>query len=69
MPYAISCQQELQRILKRLGRGVRLFEDFAWEAARDGIIVQRGTHANFTQTANMRSVLLATDDRTLVEAG
>ncbi|MGE0710142.1 MAG: NADAR family protein [Planctomycetota bacterium] len=68
-------QETLARILataspkqqKALGRQVQGYENGAWEAARLDVVV-RGNRAKFSQNAEMRAALLATGDKTLVEA-
>lgn len=52
---------------KRFGRQVRGFDEDAWEAAREGIVV-RANVAKFEQNAALGSFLRATGDRVLVEA-
>jgi ribA/ribD-fused uncharacterized protein len=52
---------------KKLGRGVRGFEDRDWEAARYGIVV-RANLAKFSQNPALRDFLLNTGNRVLVEA-
>lgn len=52
---------------KRLGRGVRSFEQARWEAARFEIVV-RGNVAKFGQSPLLREFLLGTAGRVLVEA-
>ena len=52
---------------KALGRGVRGFDDAAWTAEAPGI-VRRGNLEKFAQHADLRQVLAATRDTTLVEA-
>lgn len=52
---------------KRLGRGVRGFEDERWNAHRFDVAV-RGNLAKFGQNPELRDWLLATGDTLLVEA-
>ena len=52
---------------KNLGREVRGFDDAAWDAARFGIVVA-GSTAKFGQDPALRSYLLNTGRRVLVEA-
>jgi len=52
---------------KALGRQVRGFDADRWTAAcRD--VVHRGNVAKFSQNADLKALLLATGDKTLVEA-
>lgn len=52
---------------KQLGRTVRNFDQRAWSAvARD--VVARGSIAKFSANSDLRSQLLATEGKTLVEA-
>lgn len=52
---------------KALGRKVRGFDSARWDAAcRE--VVYRGNLAKFSQDEELRALLLATGDRTLVEA-
>jgi ribA/ribD-fused uncharacterized protein len=55
------------RDAKTLGRGVRDFDQAAWEAARFEIVV-RGNVAKFGQNPDLRDFLLGTANRVLVEA-
>ncbi|MBK8980187.1 MAG: NADAR family protein [Planctomycetes bacterium] len=52
---------------KRLGQAVREFDEATWVAQRLAIVV-RGNLAKFGQSERRRTLLLATGDRTLVEA-
>ena len=52
---------------KKLGRQVQGFEESIWNAHRFDIVV-RGNRAKFTQHDNLRTYLLGTRDRVLVEA-
>ncbi|MEV2278958.1 NADAR family protein [Nocardiopsis sp. NPDC049922] len=52
---------------KKLGREVRDFDQEVWEAARFGIVVD-GNVAKFGQHPELRSFLLGTGKRVLVEA-
>lgn len=52
---------------KAVGREVRGYDDAAWEAARFAAVV-RGNVAKFGQSDALRSFLLGTGDRILVEA-
>jgi ribA/ribD-fused uncharacterized protein len=52
---------------KALGRKVASFDDAIWRREREGI-VRAGSHAKFTQNADLRALLLATRGTTLVEA-
>jgi hypothetical protein len=52
---------------KRLGRGVRGFDDAAWARARFDLVVA-GNLAKFGQSDHFRAILLATGDAILVEA-
>ena len=52
---------------KRLGRGVRGFDEGTWVRERFDIVV-RASVAKFEQNAPLRAHLLATNDRVLVEA-
>lgn len=52
---------------KALGRKVRNFDDKAWKAAREGIVLA-GNRAKFTQNPPLLEQLLATRGTTLVEA-
>jgi hypothetical protein len=52
---------------KALGRNVRGFEEERWTAAcRE--VVYRGNVGKFSQNADLKALLLATGDKTLVEA-
>ncbi len=52
---------------KKLGRGVKGFDDVLWEGARFDIVV-RANEAKFSQNQALRDYLLTTGDRVLVEA-
>ncbi|WP_457447203.1 NADAR family protein [Roseateles sp. P5_E4] len=52
---------------KKLGRGVKGFEDVLWEQARFDIVV-RANEAKFSQNQALQDYLLTTGDRVLVEA-
>jgi len=52
---------------KALGRKVRHFEDRVWKAKALDIVVA-GNLAKFAQNPDMKTVLLATGEKTLVEA-
>lgn len=52
---------------KALGRKVTAFDDATWKRERERI-VRAGNHAKFTQNAELRELLLATEGTTLVEA-
>src|SRR5262245_59455106 len=52
---------------KALGRKVKGFDDAVWKRERIAI-VRAGSHAKFTQNAELRELLLATAPTTLVEA-
>jgi len=52
---------------KKLGRGVKGFDDALWEQARFDIVV-RANEAKFSQHPALRDYLLTTGDRVLVEA-
>jgi len=52
---------------KKLGRGVKGFDDALWEQARFDIVV-RANEAKFSQNQALRDYLLTTGDRVLVEA-
>jgi ribA/ribD-fused uncharacterized protein len=52
---------------KKLGRGVKGFDDALWEQARFAIVV-RANEAKFSQNQALRDYLLTTGDRVLVEA-
>ena len=52
---------------KALGRKVKPFDDAQWKRERIAI-VRTGSHAKFTQNAELRAKLLATAGTTLVEA-
>jgi ribA/ribD-fused uncharacterized protein len=52
---------------KRLGREVRGFTESTWDAARFGIVVA-GNLAKFGQHEDLRTYLLSTGERVLVEA-
>ncbi|MFF5565018.1 NADAR family protein [Streptomyces sp. NPDC012623] len=54
-------------LAKRAGRLVRGFDESVWERERYGIVVAGGVH-KFGQDAALRTYLLATGDRVLVEA-
>lgn len=54
-------------VAKKLGRKVANFNDIAWLAARWDIVV-RGNHAKFSQHADLKTFLLHTGDRIIVEA-
>lgn len=68
-------EQILQEILrvegpdeaKRLGRRVRGFDEAAWARARSELVVQ-GNVAKFGQNEKLRSFLLSTGEKVLVEA-
>jgi hypothetical protein len=55
------------RAHKALGRKVKRFDDVAWKRARESIVMA-GNRAKFTQHAELRELLLATQGTTLVEA-
>ena len=55
------------RAAKALGRKVQGYSDESWNAVRFDIVV-RGNSAKFGQDAALRSFLLGTGDRVLVEA-
>ncbi len=55
------------RAHKQLGRKVRNFDENIWKAKRFDIVVA-GNMAKFSQNPEMRAVLLATGNKTLVEA-
>jgi ribA/ribD-fused uncharacterized protein len=55
------------RAAKQLGRGVRDFDEEIWGQYRYAIVV-RGNEAKFTQNAALKSFLLNTKKRILVEA-
>jgi len=52
---------------KKLGRGVKGFDDALWEQARFDIVV-RANEAKFSQNRALRDYLITTGDRVLVEA-
>jgi ribA/ribD-fused uncharacterized protein len=52
---------------KALGRKVKRFDDAAWKREREAI-VRAGNRAKFTQNAELRELLFATQGTTLVEA-
>lgn len=52
---------------KKLGRGVKGFDDALWEQGRFDIVV-RANNAKFSQNRALRDYLLNTGDRVLVEA-
>jgi len=52
---------------KKLGRGIRDFDEAAWLDARFDIVV-RGNSAKFSQDDALRAYLVSTGDRVLVEA-
>ncbi len=52
---------------KKLGRGVKGFDDARWEQTRFDIVV-RANEAKFSQHPALRDYLLTTGDRVLVEA-
>ncbi len=52
---------------KKLGQAVRGFDEGVWVEQRIGIVV-RGNHAKFSQSEKRLNSLLATDEKTLVEA-
>jgi ribA/ribD-fused uncharacterized protein len=52
---------------KRIGRGVRGFDDARWKMHREGIVA-RGNVAKFCQHERLRAHLMATRDAILVEA-
>ena len=52
---------------KKLGRGVKGFDDALWEQGRFDIVV-RANEAKFLQNRALRNYLLTTGDRVLVEA-
>jgi ribA/ribD-fused uncharacterized protein len=51
---------------KKLGRGVKGFDDALWEQSRFDIVV-RANEAKFSQNQALRDYLLTTGDRVLVE--
>ena len=55
------------RSQKRLGQQVRGFDEDTWKRERLDIVV-RGNEAKFGQSQKLRRILLATGDKTLVEA-
>ena len=54
-------------LAKKAGRLVRGFDDSLWERERYGIVVEGSVH-KFAAHADLRTFLLATGDRVLVEA-
>lgn len=52
---------------KKLGRGVRDYQDTLWKQHRFDIVV-RGNFAKFSQNPELKSFLLSTENRVLVEA-
>jgi ribA/ribD-fused uncharacterized protein len=52
---------------KALGRSVRGFDEAVWQRHRIDIVIA-GNTAKFSQAAHLRSFLLSTQDRVLVEA-
>ncbi|MEO8699158.1 MAG: NADAR family protein [Kofleriaceae bacterium] len=52
---------------KALGRKVKNFDDAIWKRSREAIVLA-GNRAKFTQSAELRAVLLETRGTTLVEA-
>jgi ribA/ribD-fused uncharacterized protein len=52
---------------KKLGRGVRNFDESTWDSSRFDIVVA-GSTAKFGQHDDLRAYLLGTGDRVLVEA-
>ena len=55
------------RVVKELGRKVRGFDERAWADSRYGIVVE-ASFAKFAQNPALRSFLLGTKERVLVEA-
>jgi ribA/ribD-fused uncharacterized protein len=54
-------------VAKKLGRGVRNFDEEKWDRARFGLVV-RGNLAKFGQNPELAEFLLNTGNRVLVEA-
>ncbi|KAF8156723.1 DUF1768-domain-containing protein [Crassisporium funariophilum] len=54
-------------LVKSLGRQVSNFDEAAWVAAREGIVLQ-GNLLKFRQNAGLREKLLATGEKRIVEA-
>ncbi len=53
--------------IKELGRKVKHYDDDVWKYFRSGIVYE-GNKAKFTQNENLQEALLATKNKTLVEA-
>lgn len=56
-----------QMMIKKLGRKVRNFDDAVWKSARFDVVV-KGNLAKFSQNERLKSYLLSTADRIIVEA-
>jgi ribA/ribD-fused uncharacterized protein len=60
-------QSATPRQQKALGRQVRGFDEAIWSLFREGVVAT-GSYAKFTQSAELRELLLSTQGTTLVEA-
>lgn len=56
-----------QMTIKKLGRKVKGYDDNVWKERRFDVVV-RGNLAKFSQNENLKSFLLGTEDKVLVEA-
>lgn len=56
-----------QMIIKKLGRKVRNYDDAVWKSARFDVVV-KGNLAKFSQNERLKSYLLSTADKIIVEA-
>lgn len=56
-----------QMMIKKLGRKVRNYDDAVWKSARFDVVV-KGSLAKFSQNERLKSYLLSTADKIIVEA-
>ena len=56
-----------QMAMKKLGRKVKNYDDAVWKNVRFDVVV-KGNLAKFSQNEKLRSFLISTDDKVLVEA-
>lgn len=56
-----------QMMIKKLGRKVRNYDDAVWKSARFDVVV-KGNLAKFSQNERLKSYLLSTADKIIVEA-
>lgn len=65
--YSKILQEYNQLTIKKLGRRVRNFNDFVWKGNRYSVVVN-GNLAKFSQNEALKTFLLSTGDKILVEA-